>query len=362
MQTSVSRRKFLFYPGHHFAPAVFCLFLVAGLGIDVAGQGGGGAAGSSGSGSRTSTGGNSIRGKVYLPSGAVPEQRMRVVLEVSTGGIAAETFTDSVGNFEFRQIANNTYRVTVPSDLRAFETTQEVLEIYGNFARTYSVQIYLREKNADRTQTKEKLLSAADSQEVPKNAKKLYEKGLKLAREDKPQESISALKEALQAFPTYLNALNKLGEQHFRLAQPQEAQALFERAIAVNDKFALPHINLGMLMLNLSRVPEAIRELETGNNLDDSFPMGHMQLGQALLKVEPLDYERVEKELMRALQLAGKDIPQAHLHLFNLYTRRKDYQKALAQLDEFLKDAPNSPEAEAVRQKRDSLRKVVGSR
>ncbi|MBI3422320.1 MAG: tetratricopeptide repeat protein [Acidobacteria bacterium] len=336
-----------------------CLWVLVGNVTAVA-QGSGGAAGSSGS--RTNTGTNSIRGKVFLPSGLTPEQRLRVVLEISTGGIAAETFTDSVGNFDFRSVANNNYRVTIYTDQRLFETTQETLEVYGNFARTYNVQIYLREKWADTLQSKDKMLSVADTQEAPKSAKKLYEKGLKLAREGKPQEAVGPLKEALQAFPAYMNALNKLGEQHLRLAQPAEAQALFERALAVNDKFALPHINLGILLLNLKRVPEAIKELETGNNLDDSFPMGHVQLGLALMLVEPLDYERVEKEFKRALQIAGKEIPQAHLHLFNLYTRHKEYQKALTQLDEYLKDAPNTPEAEVVRQKRDALRKVAGSR
>lgn len=343
-----------------FVQVIVCGLVLIGLYGEGLAQSGGTSAGAGSSG-RNTAGANSIRGKIYLPSGLMPEQRMRVVLEVSTGGIAAETFTDSVGNFEFRSVTNSTYRVTVPSDQRPYETAQEVVEVYGNFARTYNVQIYLREKSAERPLTKDKLLSVADTQDVPKNARKLYDKGLKLAREDKPQEAASPLKEALQAFPTYLHALNKLGEQHLRMGQPAEAQALFERAIAVNYKFALPHINLGILLFNLKRVTEAIKELETGNDLDDSFPMGHMQLGLALMMAEPVDYDRAEKELSRALQIAGKDIPQAHLHLFNLYTRRKEYQKALGQLDDYLKDASNTPEAETVRQKRDALRKAVGN-
>src|SRR6188508_794897 len=59
---------------------------------------------------------HTIRGKVYLPSGAMPDQRIRVVLELNTGGVAAEIFTDSVGNFEFRGVTANSYKVTVPSD------------------------------------------------------------------------------------------------------------------------------------------------------------------------------------------------------------------------------------------------------
>ncbi len=359
MQLLLSQRTCLSSRQHRFVHVAFCLLILLGLSLVVAAQSTGTTSGSTGSGNRTATAANSIRGKVFLPSGMTPEQRLRVVLEINTGGIAAETFTDSVGNFEFRSLTNNNYRVTVYSDQRLFETAQEAVEVFGNFARTYMVQIYLREKRPDQPQTKDKLLSVADIQEVPKNARKLYDKGLKLARENKPQEAASPLQEALQAFPTYLNALNKLGEQHLRLEQPAEAQALFERAIALSEKFALPHINLGILLFNLKRMPEAIKELETGNNLDDSFPMGHLHLGLALMNAEPADYERAEKEFNRTLQIAGKEVPQAHLHLFNLYTRRKEYQKALGQLDEFLKAAPNAPEAASVRQKRDALKKVV---
>ena len=290
MQSLLSRLTCLLGCQHRFIHVAFCLLTLAGLNQVVAAQGTGTSSGASGN--RNNTSANSIRGKVFLPSGMTPEQRLRVVLEISTGGIAAETFSDSVGNFEFRAVANNNYRVTVYPDQRMFETAQEVVEVSGNFARSYMVQVHLREKSAGQPQMKDKLLSAADIQEVPKNARKLYDKGLKLARENKPLEAAGPLKEALQAFPHYLNALNKLGEQHLRLEQPAEAQALFERAIALNEKFALPHINLGILLFNLKRLPAAIKELETGNNLDDSFPMGHLHLGLALMNAEPADYER----------------------------------------------------------------------
>lgn len=302
---------------------------------------------------------HTIRGKVFLPSGHPPDMRVRVVLEANTGGIAGETFTDSVGNFEFRSVSNNNYRVTAHTDQRTFETTQEQLEVSGSFSRTFNVQIYLREKDAERAILKDKLLSVADTQEAPKNARKLYEKALKLARDDKHQDALAPLKEALQLFPDYLLALNKLGEEHARLEQLTEAQVLFERALAVNTKYALPHINLGIVHLRLKRNADAVKELEAGNALDDSFPMGHLNLGIALMNSTPPDYERAEKEFNRALQINGKELAHVHLYLFNLFSRRKDYPKAVEQLDAYLKDAPNAPDADAVRQRRDAMRKAL---
>src|SRR5262245_30239940 len=87
---------------------------------------------------------HTIRGKFLLPSGNLPDQRMRVVLELNTGGVVNEIFSDSVGNFEFRALPNGTYKIVVPPDGRPYEVSQEVVELYGNFARTFSAQIYLK--------------------------------------------------------------------------------------------------------------------------------------------------------------------------------------------------------------------------
>jgi hypothetical protein len=100
-------------------------------------------------GGRMSGGGHTVRGKIFLPSGSLPDQRIRVTLELNSGGIAGEVFSDSVGNFEFRSVSSNTYRITVHGDGRSYETTQEQLEVSGNFSRTFTVQVYLREKGGD---------------------------------------------------------------------------------------------------------------------------------------------------------------------------------------------------------------------
>lgn len=303
---------------------------------------------------------HAIRGKIFMPSGNPAEQRIRVVLEMSTGGIVSDAFTDTVGNFEFRSLASGVYKITVPTDNQTYETTVETLEIYGSFSRTFPVQLYLREKGADSPfRPKNGILSVADLQEVPKNAKKAYEKGLKRASEDKPAEAAQLFEEATRIFPEYLHALNKLGEQNARMGKAAEARASYEKAIAVSPKFALAQINLGILCVMQKQFDEAIQFLEAGNRLDDTFPMGHLNLGLAfMLKPEP-NYDRAEKELLRTVDLGKADFAQVHLYLFNLYKRRSAWDKAVVQLEAFLKDAPLAPNAEEVRQTLTKLRKMM---
>jgi tetratricopeptide (TPR) repeat protein len=303
---------------------------------------------------------HTIRGKIFLPSGNLPEQRIRVVLELNTGGIAGEAFSDSVGNFEFRGLPSNSYKVVIPSDNRIYETTQETVELYGNFSRTFMVQVYLKEKGGELSiRPKEKILSVADIQEVPKSAKKAYEKGLKLANDKKPDEAVKHFDEAIKSFPEYLHAINKLGEQYLVLNKITDAQTAFERAIAINPKYALPHINLGLIHVSQKRYQEAISEFETGNRYDDTYPMSHLNLGVALMSNNPPDFNRAEKEMNRALDLGGKNFAHVHLYLFNLNIRRQSIDKAAAQLEAYLKDAPNAPNAEEVRQMLAKVKKAM---
>jgi len=303
---------------------------------------------------------HTIRGKIFMPSGSPPDQRLRVVLELNTGGIVNEVFTDSVGNFEFRSLPNGTYKIVAPSDGRIYETAQESVELYGNLARTFSVQIYLREKGEGvAVKSKEKIVSVAELQKPPKEAKKNFDNGLKRAHENKPEEAVALFEAAVKIFPEYLAAINKLGEQLAVLKKSAEAQAAFEKAISINPKYALPHINLGILFVERERYDEAVVALENGVSADDSFPMSHLKLGEALMSKRPPDYDRAEKELTRALELGKREFAYVRLYLFNLNVRRQRLDKAAGQLEAYLKEAPDAPDAEQVRQRLDKVKKAI---
>ena len=293
----------------------------------------------------------------------MPDQRIRVVLELNTGGVASEIFTDSVGNFEFRGVTANSYKVTVPSDHQTYETTSEMVEVYGTFARTFIVQLYLKDKESGLGNApKGRMLSVAEMQEVPKPAKKLYEQGLKRAKESKPLEAVQLFEDAIKTFPEYLLAINKLGEQYMALNKPEEAQVAFERAIEVSGKYPLARINLGMLLVKQKRYPEAIKQLEEANRLDGDFPMAHLNLGLALMDTNPPEIDRAEKELQRAIETGGKEFGYVRLYLFNLNIRKNALDKAAVQLEAYLKDAPDAANAPQVREKLSQIKKMISDK
>lgn len=337
----------------HLTLAILCLLCRSAA---FAQAGGGGTS----PGNRGAGPSHTIRGKLFLPSGNPPEQRIRVVLEINTGGIAGEVFSDSVGNFEFRSVSNGVYRITVHTDGRNYETTQEMVELSGSFSRTVAAPIYLRDKVADpRTTPKERILTPADIQEVPKDAKKAYEKGLKRAGENQFEEAAGLFEQALKIFPDYLHALNKLGEQKSHLERFEEAQAAYEKAIAANQRFALPYINLGILFVRRKQYDDAVPMLDHGNTLDDSYPMAHLNLGLALMSKKEPDYDRAEKELQRAIDMGKGSLAAAHKFIYNIHLRRRAWDKAVGQLEAYLKEAPDARDVPEVRGMLEKLKKMM---
>jgi tetratricopeptide (TPR) repeat protein len=165
--------------------------------------------------------------------------------------------------------------------------------------------------------------------------------------------------EAIRIFPEYLAAFNKLGEQLRALNKTDEARAVFEKAIAINPKYALPHINLGMLLVDQKLYDEAITALENGNKVDDTFPMSHFLLGDALMSKPSPDYDRAEKELTRALELGKREFAHVRKSLFNLNLRQRRYDKAAEQLEAYLKEVPDAPDADKVRLELGKLKKAI---
>ena len=208
--------------------------------------------------------------------------------------------------------------------------------------------------------------AAPTDKAAPKNArtfllaaKKAYDKGVKLAQQQKHEEALKLFEESLKELPSYLLALNKLGEQHLALKHPAEAQAAFQKALEINPKFVLPHINMGILFTAQKQFDEAIREFEACNQIDDSYPMSHLNLGLALMSLPQPDFDRAEKELTRCLQLGGRNFVDVHKYLFNLHVRQNAMDKAAQQLEAYLSEAPEAPDAEDVRQQLQRVKKYI---
>jgi len=122
-----------------------------------------------------------------------------------------------------------------------------------------------------------------------------------------------------------------------------------KKAIAVNPRAAQSHLGLGIAYLNIDHASEAISELNLALSLDSRLFNAHLYLGMALITIGKLD--EAEKSLKEAYSIGGPvQARAAHLYLASIYDKRKEYQKAITELESYLRENPKAPNAPKIQE------------
>ncbi|MBI4469169.1 MAG: tetratricopeptide repeat protein [Acidobacteria bacterium] len=286
-----------------------------------------------------------IRGRIYMPSGAPADEQLRVTLKTFSQGIAQELYSDSVGNFEFKNIPSNSYELVVWGTDR-FETTTERVEVYGRMGRIVPQNIFLVPKEKERKpRNAGSVVSVGELRaKIPRDAERSYQRGTKLVKEKRYDESIAFFRQAITVFPEFFQALNDLGVQYVRLKRFDEALEVLHRAIALAPKAPQPWINVGHAMIQRGTPEEALVPLGQAVELDSSIWLTHLLLG--IVHYRAGDYLSAQQEYEKALVLG--EMPQvavAHLHIANIHIRQRDFTRAIRDCERYLKSAPDGLDA-----------------
>lgn len=102
------------------------------------------------------------------------------------------------------------------------------------------------------------VISAARlAHKVPKEARKSFERAMKLAKAGKTAEAIAALEEAVLLDPGYAVAHNNLGVQYYLAHRIADSERVLRRAIGLDPAYAEAYCNLGVLNLAKDNLGEA---------------------------------------------------------------------------------------------------------
>jgi Tfp pilus assembly protein PilF len=334
---------------YHFA--VFCCLALLWLWVpSVQAQAGGGI-------DATGTGGiHTIKGRIYFPSGRRSDTRVMVKLE-SYNSSELAVMSDSNGTFVFRGLIPGSYTVVIAGG-DDYESVREPVYIDsdGNASRTairvppvprlYTVDISLRPK--PNSSVKPGILNVALAN-TPPAARDLYQKALNDSQAGDSKKAIEELQNALSIYPEFPLALNELGVQYLRLRQPDKAADVLSKAVKLAAQDFQPRLNYGFALMNLRRFAEAEAQLRTAIGLNNAAPTAHMYLGIVLAIQRKL--EEGEKELKIAIASRSSEVALAHRYLGGIFLEKHQYQLAAAELETYLKQAPNAADAEWLRQK-----------
>lgn len=300
---------------------------------------------------------NAIEGRVFAPSGrTVPDVYVELLDDMNATVQRAKT--DNAGRFTFGGLANGRYRIKVmPYGTDYLEQTQEVQltsvsAVSGSGADRQYVDINLRVNERLAAGPLAVGPSVVFAQEVPAPAQRLYQDALAHLREKREKEGFENLRKALEIFPDYYLALDRLGAEYAMRGATNRSfyeagLLLLTKAVQVNPRAYNSVFGLGWTQYHLGQAEQAVETLTRATTLYGKSPDTYLWLGKALKRAGKLP--QAEQSFKRANELTNGKAAEVHWQLAGLYSDMKRYKEAADSLEMFLKTQPKAADAEKIK-------------
>jgi Flp pilus assembly protein TadD len=290
---------------------------------------------------------NAISGHVSSSQrNPLPDLRVELLNEVDT--VIQSVKTDGSGLFVFRKLSDGTFQVRVQTLGTNYVSQTKRVELtrpHGFGAAFEEIEFVL---STNRTTPSTAKAGVVFVQEVPEQARKLYQKASDLLEKpDKHKEALAVLKNALEVYPQYFDALEMLGTEQVKDREYEPAIPVLTKALEINSRAYNSCFALGVAQYNLKQLQPAIESFRRAVLLNDKSINANLWLGIALRQTSKLD--EAEASLKRSDALAESKLPDAHWQLALLYNQLKRYKEAADELEAFLKVQPDARDAELIK-------------
>jgi Flp pilus assembly protein TadD len=302
-------------------------------------------------------GANTIGGTVLTSTGQRAERRIPVRLQTMTRGDRITT-TDEYGNFVFRGLPSGEYTIVInkEKDFEPLVQPVTIIQPRGMPPQTYNLSLRLTLKSG--TTTRPSVINA-EFAKIPKRAQDMFNKALELAKTGETSEAIHQLQGAITEYPEFMLAYNEMGVLYMKRNELQKADDSLQAAIKIEPKAFMPKMNRGIVLVMQKRYAEAETLLREVVKVKQDLAVGHYFLGQAVAYLG--NFDEAEKELLKAIELGGDEMKEAHRLLAIIYSSRGDKKNAITELETYLKLVPTTPDAEQLKKVIQRLKGVDSS-
>ncbi len=249
-------------------------------------------------------------------------------------------FVDGSGQFFIRGLSPGRYQFRVDTTGTPYQEHEtgwlelQAIRVRPGGTENYPLDIVLKLKAGKANDPRGETVFV---QTVPENARVLYESGAKSVREGQLDAGMVELKQALDLFPAYFQALELLGKEQVKAGQYEAGVPVLLRAVQVNPRAAASHYALGVAYLKLGQLDVAIAALNKAANFNPANANTQMMLGIAFNQENQLP--EAETAFKKALQLGGIAAAEAHFYLASVYEKQQRLAAAIAQLELYLKES-----------------------
>jgi tetratricopeptide (TPR) repeat protein len=288
-----------------------------------------------------------VRGRILLPNGAPLNAPAKIILQTDRSSGTA-VYTDYQGQFEFKNVQVGNYQLEVDADWQRFEVATQRVQVLEDMPSVVTITLKEKPSNNVVAPDARTVVSVGElDKNVPKEARKEFERASKAVAENKAEEAIKHLQKAVALYPDFMMAHNDLGAQLLEVGRLDEAATELRAAVKLDPKAFNPRLNLGIVLFKQRQYTDAAQALEQAIALDSQAPAAHMYAGMAQMMLK--NSNRAEKELLLAHETGGAEYALSLFHLGQLYLGKGDRTHALQSFEAYLQEAPDAANAEQVR-------------
>jgi Flp pilus assembly protein TadD len=289
-----------------------------------------------------------IRGQIRLPNGRSASRGISVTLDMSTGGTATQTQTDSQGKFEFMQVPPAMYEVRV-SAVGFLPDSQSVdLVSIPNAYLTFTLKPDPSYGNASASPAGPGGVISALDAGAPEPARKDLESGRDLLTKGKDLKgSIKFFKKAISQYPQYPEAYLLMGVAYSSQKNWDDAEKSLRKAIELNDASPMAYISLGSVENEKKNYADAEKLLLKAVQMSPESADANFELGRTYWGLERWD--AADRYVAKAIELRPNDADQ-HILMGNVRLRERNAEGALKEFQEAVRLDPKGPMAEPTRE------------
>ena len=244
--------------------------------------------------------------------------------------------------------ADQKVRVSLGSQNRTVQTSSGA-RVTG--VDVQQVNVYLRLDPRIRAKNERLRNEVLFAQDIPKNAKKIFEAAMKLEKAKKPKLALTEYAKALDIFPDYFLALMRFGLLSSSEKRYDAAEIAFGRAARINAKSSGALFQLAVVQNRAGKKSDAESNLLRATGLNSETISYFLLLG--IIQRDLGKYVEAETALKKADELSSGKEPDVHWNLGLLYFNNlKRYREAAIRLELYLKTSKSMPKDERAKVKK----------
>lgn len=262
--------------------------------------------------------------------------------------------SDGSGRYQFSGLNNGRFSVRVYAFRFDLEDQTQEIEVNtqnvrgGQGSGYFVLDFYLVPRKGGLAESE---LGVVFAQNVPPEAKKLYDTAVGDLAAKRTEAGLKGLNDAVQLFPEYFAALHRAGKELFAQARYEDAARFMYKAVEVNPKSASSFYYLGLSFLKMGKDynKASLASLNQALVLAPSSVQVLWGLGRA----ERADgkFKEAEAHLLQAKKM-NNDVAEIHKELAELYGNDlKKYGLAADELEAYVKLAKLQDADEAAAKK-----------